>query len=117
MTSFLPRSPSQMDDDELRAAADGMLASLEGFLPFLRESIDYMDLDGSMDVSRRYQQIVNPRYRFPGLALPGLMTLPIRTPLPHVLLTGGINFAGLGFEGEVLSGMKAGFLAAGDVEP
>ena len=52
-----------------------------------------------------------------GLALPGLMTLPIRTPLPHVLLTGGLNFAGLGFEGEVLSGMKAGFLAAGDVEP
>jgi len=43
------------------------------------------------------------------------MTLPIRTPLANVLLTGGINFASLGFEGEVLSGMKAGFLAAGDV--
>jgi len=117
VTSFLPHSPSQMDDNELRTAADGMLVSLEGFLPFLRESIDYMDLDGSVEVSRRYQQIVNPRYRFPGLTLPGLMTLPIRTPLPNVLLTGGINFAGLGFEGEVLSGMKAGFLAAGDVAP
>jgi len=67
-------------------------------------------------VSRRYQQVLNPRYRFPGLRLPGLMTLPIRTPLANVLLTGGINFAGLGFEGEVLSGMKTGFLAAGDVE-
>jgi len=117
VTSFLPRSPSQMADSELKNAADGMLDSLGGFLPFLRESIDYIDLDGSVEVSRRYQQIVNPRYRFPGLTLPGLMTLPIRTSLPNVLLTGGINFAGLGFEGEVLSGMKAGFLAAGDVEP
>ena len=117
VTSFLPRSPARMADSELRNAADGMLESLEGFLPFLRENIEYMDLDVSAEVSRRYQQIVNPRYRFPGLALPGLMTLPIRTALPNVLLTGGINFAGLGFEGEVLSGMKAGFLAAGDRVP
>jgi len=115
LTALLPRSPVQLADNELEIAADGMMRSLEGFLPFLRENIDFMDLAFSMDVSRRYQQVLNPRYRFPGHRLPGLMTLPIRTPLANVLLTGGINFASLGFEGEVLSGMKAGFLAAGDV--
>jgi phytoene dehydrogenase-like protein len=116
LTTFLPVSPVDTDENELKAAADGMMRSVEPFLPFLRESIDFMDPGFSAEVSRRYQQVVNPRYRFSGLSLPGLMTLPIRTPLPNVLLTGGINFAGLGFEGEVLSGMKAGFLAAGDVE-
>jgi hypothetical protein len=35
----------------------------------------------------------------------------------NVRITGGITFAGLGFEGEVLAGMKAGYLAAGDAEP
>lgn len=116
VTSFLPRSPAETEDNELKAAAECMMRSLEGFLPFLRESIDFTDLDGSVEVSRRYQQVVNPRYRFPGLTRPSLMTHPIRTPLPYVLLTGGMNFAGLGFEGEVLAGMKAGFLAAGDAE-
>ncbi len=116
VTSFLPLSPVGMAEGELKAVAEGMLQSLEGFLPFLRESIDFMDLDCSIEVSRRYQQVVNPRYRFPGLSLPGLMSLPIRSPLPNVFVTGGINFAGLGFEGEVLSGMKAGQLAAGDAE-
>lgn len=116
VTSFLPQSPAGMADGELKSVAEGMLQSLEGFLPFLRENVDFTDLDASVEVSKRYQQVVNPRYRFPGFSLPGLATLPIRSPLPNVLLTGGINFAGLGFEGEVLSGMKAGFLAAGDGE-
>ena len=116
VTALLPRSPVGMPDGELRAAAEGMLQSLEGFLPFLRENIDFMDLDGSIDIARRYQQVVNPRYRFTGLSLPGLMSFPVRSPLPNVFLTGGMIFAGLGFEGEVLSGMKAGHLAAGDAE-
>ncbi|NPV03340.1 MAG: NAD(P)/FAD-dependent oxidoreductase [Syntrophaceae bacterium] len=116
ITALLPRSPVEMANGELAAAADDVLLSLEGFLPFLRESIEFMDLDGSIDVSRRYQQVVNPRYRFTGLSLPGLMTFPVRSHRPNVLLTGGMTFAGLGFEGEVLSGMKAGQLAAGDSE-
>ena len=116
ITALLPRSPVEMANGELAAVAEGMLRSLEGFLPFLRESIDWVDLDVSIEVSRCYQQVVNPRYRFTGLSLPGLMTFPVRFHRPNVFLTGGITFAGLGFEGEVLSGMKAGQLAAGDSE-
>jgi hypothetical protein len=33
-----------------------------------------------------------------------------RTPLPNVFLTGGVIRAGLGFEGEILSGMEASSL-------
>jgi hypothetical protein len=93
-----------------------MMKSLERFLPFLRESLVFMDIDRSIEVSRSYQYIVNPRYRLSGHLLPGLATLPIQSPLRNVLITGGITFAGLGFEGEVLSGMKAGYLVVGGAE-
>jgi phytoene dehydrogenase-like protein len=115
-TVFLSRSPGDLDDGELKSVAEDMLKALETFLPFLRESLAFMDVERSIEVSRKYQQIVNPRYRFSGRLLPGLTTLPIRSPLRNVLITGGITFAGLGFEGEVLSGMKAGYIIAGGVE-
>jgi hypothetical protein len=116
VTALLSRSPLHMEDGELKATAEDMIRSLEKFLPFLRESMDCMDVDRSIEVSRQYQQVVNPRYRFPGPSLPSLATLPLKSPLRNVRITGGITFAGLGFEGEVLSGMKAGYLAAGDAE-
>jgi len=116
-TALLPRSPLHMDGNELKATAGDMMRSLEGFLPFLRESIACMDVDRSIEISRQYQQVVNPRYRFPGPHLPSLATLPLTSPMRNVRITGGITFAGLGFEGEVLAGMKAGYLAAGDAEP
>jgi phytoene dehydrogenase-like protein len=115
-TAFLSRSPRDLDDGELKIVGENMMMALESFLPFLRESLAFMDIGRSIEVSRQYQQIVNPRYRFSGRLLPGLTTLPIKSPLRNVLLTGGITFAGLGFEGEVLSGMKAGYLAAGGAE-
>jgi len=78
--------------------------------------MDCMDVDRSIEVSRQYQQVVNPRYRFPGPSLPSLTTVALKSPLRNVRITGGMTFAGLGFEGEVLSGMKAGYLAAGEAE-
>lgn len=113
-TAFLTRSPLHIKNGELHAAAEEMIGALARFLPFLRERIDFMDVERSIDVSRRYQQVVNPRYRFPGMFVPGLMTLPLRSPLRNIILTGGITFAGLGFEGEVLSGMKAGYFTSKD---
>ena len=115
-TAFLARSPRDMADGELKSIGESMLKTLERFLPFLRESLAFMDMDRSIEVSRSYQYIVNPRYRLSGHLLPGLATLPIQSPLRNVLITGGITFAGLGFEGEVLSGMKAGYLVAGGAE-
>jgi hypothetical protein len=115
-TAFLSRSPRDLDDGELKSVGECMLKAMENFLPFLRESLAFMDVERSIEVSRQYQQIVNPRYRFSGRLLSGLTTLPIKSPLRNVLITGGITFAGLGFEGEVLSGMKAGYLVAGGAE-
>jgi phytoene dehydrogenase-like protein len=115
-TAFLARSPRDLDDGELGSIGENMLTSLGLFLPFLRESLAFFDMERAIEVSRQYQHVLNPRYRVSGRLLPDLATLPIQSPLQNVLITGGITFAGLGFEGEVLSGMKAGYLVTRGAE-
>jgi hypothetical protein len=92
------------------------MEKLEGFLPFLREHLAFLDVDRSIDVCRQYQQVVNPRYRFSGPLRRILPTFPVRSPHRNIFLTGGMTFAGFGFEGEVLSGIKAGYHATGGAE-
>jgi phytoene dehydrogenase-like protein len=108
-TVYLADSPLRLNDQELKVAAMGIIDSLEEFLPFLRDNIDYLRVDQSIFLSRRYQELVNRKYRTRRRPLFGLRTLSPKTRLPNVLLTGGILRAGLGFEGEVIAGMDAAF--------
>jgi phytoene dehydrogenase-like protein len=111
VTVFLKESPLVLDDSELKAMAKTMIDALEGFLPFLRESIDYVNIEKSIAVARQSQEIVNQKYRMRKRSNIAMNTLSPVTPLHNVLLTGGIFRAGLGFEGEILSGMDAALLA------
>jgi len=106
-TVYLPDSPLRLSDQELKNTATRIIDSLEGFLPFLRESMDYLRVDQSILFSRRCHEIANRKYRTRRQPLIGLQTLSPRTRLRNVLLTGGILRAGLGFEGEILAGMDA----------
>jgi phytoene dehydrogenase-like protein len=108
---FLKESPLVLDDSELKGIAKTMIDALEGFLPFLRESIDYVNIERSIAVARQSQEIVNQKYRMRKRSNIAMNTLSPVTPLNNVLLTGGIFRAGLGFEGEILSGMDAALLA------
>ena len=108
---YLERSPLLLSDQELKNEAMKILDSLEEFLPFLRDNIDYLCVDQSIELSRRYQEIVNRKYRIRRAPLWGLSTLASRTRLANVMLTGGILRAGLGFEGEIIAGMDAAFWA------
>jgi phytoene dehydrogenase-like protein len=111
VTAFLKESPLVLDDSELKGIAKTMIDALEGFLPFLRESIDYVNIEKSIAVARQSQEIVNQKYRMRRRSNIAMNTLSPVTPLHNVLLTGGIFRAGLGFEGEILSGMDAALLA------
>lgn len=113
-TVFLKKSPVMLTDLELNDAAKGMIDSLEGFLPFLRESIDYVNIEKSIAVARRCQEMISLKYHPPKGMLIGMNTLGPHTPLPNVFLTGGILRAGLGFEGEILAGMDAASAARGE---
>jgi phytoene dehydrogenase-like protein len=115
-TVFLADSPLRLNDQELKGAATNIIDSLEGFLPFLRENIDYLRVDKSIALSRRYQEIVNQKYRTRRKPFFGMTTLSPKTPLPNVLMTGGILRAALGFEGEIIAGMDAALRAGREVQ-
>lgn len=106
-TIFLKDSPLLLDDAKLKGIANAIIDSLDGFLPFLRESIDYVNVEKSITLARQSQEIVNKKYSMPKRPILGIHALSQRTPLSNVLLTGGIFWAGLGFEGEMLSGVNA----------
>jgi phytoene dehydrogenase-like protein len=110
-TVYLADSPLRMSDQELKDAATKIIDSLEEFLPFLRDNIDYLRVDQSIFLSRRYQEIVNRKYRARRRPFFGMSTLSPQTRLSNVLLTGGILRAGLGFEGDIIAGMDAAFRA------
>lgn len=112
-TVYLENSPLRMNDQDLKEAATNMINSLEGFLPFLRENIDYLHVDKSIAISRRCHDISSLRYRTSRRPFWGMVTKAARSNNPNVLLTGAVFRAGLGFEGEILAGINAARKAGG----
>jgi len=108
-TIYLADSPLRLSDQELKKEAMGIIDLLETFLPFLRESIDYLRVDQSILHSRKDQEILSRKYHTPKRLFFGMRTFSPHTRLRNVLLTGSILRAGLGFEGEILAGMNAAF--------
>ena len=115
-TVFLADSPLRLSDQELKEAATNIIDSLEGFLPFLRENIDYLHVDKSISISRRYQEMATRKYRTARRPFWGMKTLSPGTRIPNVLLTGAILRAGLGFEGEIIAGIDAAMRAGREVQ-
>ncbi|MEA3486355.1 MAG: hypothetical protein U9R20_01730 [Thermodesulfobacteriota bacterium] len=113
VTTFLKNSPSKFNDSALEKIAESMLKNLEPFLPFLKENLDFMDLERSINISRSYHRIINHKYAMKDPAI-GMSFLSGKTPLKNVFLTGGVLMPGLGFEGEIISGTTAARLAMGE---
>lgn len=112
-TTFLKNSPSELDNNALENIAEVMLKTLEGFLPFLKENLDFMDLEQSINISRSCYRAINYKYKVKNPFV-GMSFLPNKTPLKNVFLTGGMLMPGLGFEGEIMSGINAAKLAIGE---
>lgn len=108
-TVYLAESPLRLSDQDLKNVATELIDSLEFFLPFLRESIDFLRVDQSISFSRKCQEIVSRIYQSRRQPFWGLKILVPKTRLPNVTLTGGILRPGIGFEGEILAGLDAAF--------
>ncbi|MDD2673085.1 MAG: hypothetical protein PHW43_11840, partial [Syntrophales bacterium] len=106
-TVFLSHSPADLDDSRLRAVSERIMDRTHEFLPFLKESITYQNLEKSIELSRKSQDAVRRRYRVTGSYPIGISPVPHRNPGKRVSLCGGLLMAGIGFEGEVLSGIAA----------
>lgn len=112
-TIFLEKSPLILSNGYLERTSACILDNLKDFLPFLKENIDFINVGKSIEISRRYQNIINQKYKILGKRLIGISTLSNSTPVDNVFLTGGMLLAGLGFEGEITSGMNAAYLTVG----
>ncbi len=113
VTTFLKNSPSKFNNSDLEKIAESMLKNLGAFLPFLKENLDFMDLEQSINISRDYHRTINNKYMVKNPVI-GTSFLSGKTPLKNVFLTGGILMPGLGFEGEIISGTNAARLAMGE---
>ena len=107
VNAFIPVGQGKRDRAEIRGVIENMLVHLLEVAPFLDRSIRLIDGRPSLE---RYggqwtnSDIVyggNPSFRV------GAQILPISTPLEGLFLPGRENFPYLGFEGEILSGIKA----------
>lgn len=116
LTKYLKNSPLTMADSELRETTQEMLSSLDGFLPFLRESIDHVNVEKSIEISRQSQEVVSQAYMPRRGTIIGLTTFPHETALRNVLLNGGILKAGLGFEGELLAALDVARTARKEIK-
>ncbi|MEA2014853.1 MAG: hypothetical protein U9N38_06075, partial [Thermodesulfobacteriota bacterium] len=113
ITTFLKNPPSKSNNSVLENIAESMLVDLGSFLPFLKENIDFVNLQQSIYVSKRYHRTISNKYimRNPFI---GMSFLSGKTPLKNIFLTGGMLMPGLGFEGEIMSGMDTARLAMGE---
>lgn len=104
---FLDRSPLEIEKEWLEGLAEAVFDRLRMFLPFLRENVDKIDMEKSIEWSIGMQSCVNGRYRAGRNGLLGFPMRQARGPKGNVVMTGGELLAGLGFAGEILSGLRA----------
>jgi phytoene dehydrogenase-like protein len=106
-TVFLKESPLTMSDEELTDISTSIFQSLDAFLPFLKENIDYINVGKSIEIAKKHQGLVNLKYSMDTASFFGLQNISHTTPVRNVFITGGMLLAGFGFEGEIIAGLNA----------
>jgi phytoene dehydrogenase-like protein len=106
-TVFLPDDPDVWSHDNLTAQASSIFERLEFFLPFLKENIEFFDLEKSIEISRMSHGVFNPKYKIRNSFLTGFSARTNKTCFKNVYLTGASLLADAGFEGEIISGINA----------
>jgi phytoene dehydrogenase-like protein len=106
-TVYLPNDPVMWVQENLERIASSIITRLEQFLPFLKENIEFYDLNKSIEISKMYRKIVNPKYQMKNSFLTGFAARNNKTRFKNVFLTGASLLVDAGFEGEIISGMNA----------
>lgn len=106
-TVFLPENNDLWARDRLKELADAIIDRLEFFLPFLKENIEYFDIDESITISLKQRDVVNAKYKIRNSMMTGFAAKRNKTRYKNVYLTGASLLSDSGFEGEVMSGVNA----------
>jgi hypothetical protein len=76
-TVFLPNDSAAWSKESLEAQAQSIIERLEYFLPFLKENIRFIDIEKSIDMSIKYRNIINPKYKLLFPAFPRKIIKPV----------------------------------------
>jgi len=106
-TVLLKKSPLVLTNDQLKDVSQFVFCALEKFLPFLGENLDFLDIDESIELSRKCQELVHQKYAMRFNSFFGQSGISNKTPIRNVFMTGGMLRPGPGFEGEIISGLNA----------
>jgi len=106
-TVFLKESPLTLTDEEFDDISSLIFNSLDIVLPFLKDNIDYINVNKSIELAKKCQGLVSHKYGSDTASFFGLHNICSNTPMRNVFITGGMLMAALGFEGEILSGVNA----------
>lgn len=108
VTSFLYHSPRFLNYTYLERFCRETVRRIGWFLPFLDEQTRFRDALFSIDMSRDCLEMVNMKYDVRKDTFSDIHSLsPYMTPLANVFITGGMLLPGLGFDGEIISGLNA----------
>ncbi|MGV8059323.1 MAG: hypothetical protein AB2L12_15060 [Smithellaceae bacterium] len=106
-TVFLPPEADAWSKENLANTASAIIDRLEFFLPFLKENIEYFDLEKSIEISRISHSVFNPKYKIRNSFITCFAARTNKTRYKNIYLTGASLLTDAGFEGEILSGMNA----------
>ncbi|HPD55628.1 MAG TPA: hypothetical protein P5294_00635 [Smithellaceae bacterium] len=108
VTVFLPADEDYWKKEMLKKLAENTITRLETFLPFLGESTKFYDINKSIDISIKYRNIANAKYRVKKSFFTGFSAQKNKTSIKGVYLNGASLFTDMGcFESEIISGMYA----------
>ena len=106
VTTLLYNSPLSLNRTCLEWVFEDTVRNISRFLPFLGEHTYFRDAGFSIDISRSCQEVVNRKYYVRKGLFSDIHSLSSHTtPIGNVFITGGMLLPGLGFDGEVLSGL------------
>jgi len=107
-TVFLSADKDDWQREKLLVAAEKTIARLENFLPFLKDNVKFYDINKSIDISTKYRNVANAKYKVKKALFSGFSAQKNKTSLRGVYLCGAALFTDMGcFEGEIISGMYA----------
>lgn len=106
-TVFLSPDPENWTWDALKNKANNMLARLEFFLPFLKDSIELNNMDQSIDISLACRNVVTPKYEVRNALFTSFAAKSNKTRFSNIFLTGASLLSDAGFDAEILSGKNA----------
>ena len=115
-TVFLPNNQAIWTKENLTQTAESIIDRLEYFLPFLKENIEFFDIEESINISKKQREVVNPKYQLRKSLISGFAAKSNKTRFGNIYLTGASLLADAGFEGEIISGINAASRVTGKVE-